>query len=96
MAAIIRAADASRDRKLARLGYRVVRLEAERVLRDLSRRSRWLERRSRCAATRRRGVRIRTRFSRCQGSRWCSMPTQLASSSRMANALHAAGGVYFP
>ena len=29
------AADASRDRKLARLGYRVVRLEAELVLRDL-------------------------------------------------------------
>ena len=31
-----RAADASRDRKLRRLGYRVVRLEAELVLRDLS------------------------------------------------------------
>ena len=31
-----RAADASRDRKLARLGYRVVRVEAELVLRDLS------------------------------------------------------------
>jgi len=30
-----RAADASRDRKLRRLGYRVVRLEAELVLRDL-------------------------------------------------------------
>ena len=29
------AADASRDRKLARLGYRVLRLEAELVLRDL-------------------------------------------------------------
>jgi very-short-patch-repair endonuclease len=31
-----RAADASRDRKLARLGHRVVRLDAELVLRDLS------------------------------------------------------------
>ena len=31
-----RAADASRDRKLTRLGYRVVRLEAELVLGDLS------------------------------------------------------------
>jgi len=31
-----RAADASRDRKLARLGYRIVRLDAELVLRDLS------------------------------------------------------------
>ena len=31
-----RAADASRDRKLARLGYRLVRVEAELVLRDLS------------------------------------------------------------
>jgi very-short-patch-repair endonuclease len=30
-----RAADASRDRKLRRLGYRVVRIEAELVLRDL-------------------------------------------------------------
>ena len=30
-----RAADGSRERKLARLGYRVVRLEAELVLRDL-------------------------------------------------------------
>ena len=30
-----RAADASRDRKLRRLGYRVVRLEAELVLRNL-------------------------------------------------------------
>ncbi len=31
-----RAADASRDRKLRRLGYRVVRVDAELVLRDLS------------------------------------------------------------
>lgn len=31
-----RAADASRDRKLARLGYRVVRLEAELVLSELA------------------------------------------------------------
>jgi very-short-patch-repair endonuclease len=31
-----RAADASRDRKLARLGYRVVRLTAELVLSDLA------------------------------------------------------------
>jgi len=31
-----RAADASRDRKLRRLGYRVIRLDAELVLRDLS------------------------------------------------------------
>ena len=31
-----RAADASRDRKLCRLGYRVIRLDAELVLRDLS------------------------------------------------------------
>ena len=30
------AADMSRDRKLHRLGYRVVRLDAELVLRDLS------------------------------------------------------------
>ena len=30
-----RAADASRDRKLRRLGYRVVRVQAELVLRDL-------------------------------------------------------------
>ncbi len=30
-----RAADASRDRKLRRLGYRVVRIEADLVLRDL-------------------------------------------------------------
>jgi very-short-patch-repair endonuclease len=31
-----RAADASRDRKLGRLGYRVIRVNAELVLRDLS------------------------------------------------------------
>ena len=31
-----RSADASRDRKLRRLGYRVIRLDAELVLRDLS------------------------------------------------------------
>jgi len=30
-----RAADASRDRKLVRLGYRIVRLDAALVLRDL-------------------------------------------------------------
>jgi very-short-patch-repair endonuclease len=31
-----RAADASRDRKLRRLGYRVIRLDADLVLRDLN------------------------------------------------------------